>query len=91
MSTDIICLEVGYRRKTTLIRCIHTLVATGIEAVGRQYGLPVLFGLLTSETVAQAEARAGGAVGNKGHECAEAALAMISLLTRLKASSPSAP
>jgi len=87
----VICLGAVIRGETTHDRHINTAVATGIEAVGRQYGLPVLFGLHTCETVAQAEARAGGAVGNKGHECAEAALAMISLLSRLKASSPSAP
>ena len=84
----VLCLGAVIRGETTHDRHINTAVATGVEAVGRQYGIPVLFGLLTCETVAQAEARAGGAVGNKGHECAEAALSMISLLASLK--SPSA-
>lgn len=82
----VLCLGAVIRGETTHDRHINSAVATGIEAVGRQYGLPVLFGLLTCETIAQAEDRSGGAVGNKGHECAEAALAMISLLARLKTS-----
>ena len=81
----VLCLGAVIRGETTHDRHINTAVATGLESVGRQYGLPVLFGVLTCETVGQAEARAGGAVGNKGQECAEAALAMISLLAGLSA------
>jgi 6,7-dimethyl-8-ribityllumazine synthase len=45
--------------------------------------LPVGFGLLTTETVEQAEARAGGAMGNKGYEAMEAALTMADLIAGL--------
>ena len=79
----VICLGVVIRGETSHDRHINTAVATGIEALGRQHGLPVSFGVLTCETVAQAEARAGGAVGNKGEEAADAALAMIRLLASL--------
>ena len=79
----VICLGVVIRGETSHDRHINTAVATGIEAVARRYGLPVSFGVLTCETVAQAEARAGGAVGNKGEEATAAALAMIRLLASL--------
>jgi len=45
--------------------------------------VPVLFGVLTCETMEQALNRAGGRVGNKGAECAEAALQMVGLLNNL--------
>ena len=47
--------------------------------------LPVLFGVLTCETMEQALDRAGGRVGNKGSECAEAALHMVGLLKNFAA------
>ncbi|MBX9928160.1 MAG: 6,7-dimethyl-8-ribityllumazine synthase [Gemmatimonadaceae bacterium] len=48
-----------------------------------EYGVPVGFGLLTTDTVEQAEARAGGAHGNKGWDAALAALEMADLFARL--------
>ncbi len=56
----------------------------GIARVCERHGLPVGFGLLTCDTREQAEARAGGAVGNKGAEAALAALEMVLLLDRLR-------
>lgn len=76
----VLCLGAVIRGETTHDQHINTAVANGIETAGRQYGIPVLFGLLTCDTLKQAEARAGGDVGNKGAECAEAAIAMINLL-----------
>ena len=76
----VLCLGAVIRGETTHDQHINTAVANGIESVGRQYGIPILFGLLTCDTLGQAEARAGGDVGNKGAECAEAAIAMINLL-----------
>jgi 6,7-dimethyl-8-ribityllumazine synthase len=63
-------------------------VGQGIEATARRHGLPVPFGVLTCDTLAQAFARAAGSpadgfAGNKGAECAAAALEMISLLAAL--------
>ena len=49
----------------------------------RGHEVPVLMGVLTCNTYEQAEARAGGAVGNKGSECALAALEMASLLSKM--------
>ena len=46
-------------------------------------GVPVLFGVLTCDTLEQAIHRSGGNVGNKGRECANAALEMVDLLAKL--------
>ena len=79
----VLCLGAVIRGETSHDQHINTAVANGVERVGRQYGIPVLFGLLTCETRSQAEARAGGDVGNKGDECAKAAIAMMNLLEDL--------
>jgi 6,7-dimethyl-8-ribityllumazine synthase len=55
----------------------------GLAKVGLDYGLPVIFGVLTTDTVDQALERAGSGAGNKGFDTAIAALQMISLLGRL--------
>jgi len=52
--------------------------------VSRSHSLPIGFGLLTTDTLAQAEARAGGAAGNKGYEAAEAALITADLVRQLR-------
>ena len=55
----------------------------GLANVALAHRLPVGFGLLTTESLEQAQARAGGAAGNKGYEAAEAALATASVLAEL--------
>jgi len=57
----------------------------GLADLQREYGIPVGFGLLTTDNLAQAEARAGGAHGNKGWDAALAALEMVDLFSRLEA------
>lgn len=59
--------------------------ATGLAAVQRDYGVPVGFGVITTNDDAQAEARAGGAHGNKGWDAALAALEMADLFAGLDA------
>jgi len=61
--------------------------ARGISEVGRSTGVPTTFGLITANTREQAEARAGGAVGNRGEEAALAALELLALFARLRARS----
>jgi 6,7-dimethyl-8-ribityllumazine synthase len=53
--------------------------ANGITQVGLKFNKPVIFGVLTTQTLEQAEARAGGKHGNKGIEAAETALKMLLL------------
>ena len=57
----------------------------GVAEVAREYGLPVTFGVLTCDNLAQARERAGGAAGNKGEDAALAALEMAELVARLSA------
>lgn len=57
--------------------------AEGVARVALEQDLPVTFGVLTVDTMEQAEARAGGAEGNKGEEAALAALEMVGLLRSL--------
>lgn len=57
----------------------------GISEVGLKYCLPVIFGVLTTDTVDQALERAGSGAGNKGFDTAVAALQMVALMDRLRA------
>ena len=57
----------------------------GLANVGLKYSLPVIFGVLTTDTIDQALERAGSGTGNKGFDTAVAALQMIALLDRLRA------
>jgi 6,7-dimethyl-8-ribityllumazine synthase len=50
--------------------------ARGLQQVALETGVPVAFGLLTTDTLEQAEARAGGSAGNKGYDAAMAAIEM---------------
>jgi 6,7-dimethyl-8-ribityllumazine synthase len=60
-------------------------VTDGVREVMRETGVPVAFGVLTTDDVEQALARAGGADGNKGAEVALAAIEMVRLLERVRA------
>ena len=76
------------RGETTHDQHINRAVSLQLARLAVRYRLPVLFGLLTCETLEQALARAGGTMGNKGSECAAAALEMASLLRKLSPSEP---
>jgi 6,7-dimethyl-8-ribityllumazine synthase len=79
----VLCLGAVIRGETTHDQHINRAVSLGIMEAGLRSGVPVLFGILTCDTVEQAIHRAGGNVGNKGMECAEAALRMANLLSQL--------
>jgi 6,7-dimethyl-8-ribityllumazine synthase len=64
--------------------------ARGLAEVGVRYRLPVTFGVLTTETMEQALARAGGPAGNKGFEAAEAAIRAADALAQLGGADASA-
>ena len=80
---SVLCLGAIIRGETSHDRHIANAVGHGIEATARAQGLPVLFGVLTCDTLAQAMSRAGGEAGNKGEECAASAIEMISLMPQL--------
>jgi 6,7-dimethyl-8-ribityllumazine synthase len=91
----VICLGAVIRGETTHDRHINRAVSTSLCEIGVHYGLPVLFGILTCETLEQAIARSGGQaattgkdqpdahLGNKGVDCAKAALEMVDLMAKL--------
>ncbi|MBI2966833.1 MAG: 6,7-dimethyl-8-ribityllumazine synthase [Bacteroidetes bacterium] len=72
----IICLGCLIKGETPHFNYISSAVAHGIMNVGLQLGIPVIFGVLTTNNFRQAAARAGGKHGNKGSEAAETALRM---------------
>ena len=80
----VICLGAVIRGETTHDQHINRAVSVGLSRAGLDTGVPVLFGVLTCDTLEQAIHRSGGNVGNKGRECALAALEMVSLLARLE-------
>ena len=79
----ILCLGAVVRGETSHDQHINRGVSLAISQIALQFDLPVLFGILTCESMEQALDRAGGKHGNKGSECAEAALHMIGLLKNL--------
>jgi 6,7-dimethyl-8-ribityllumazine synthase len=87
----VICLGAVIRGETAHFELVAGEAARGIAEVSRDTGIPIIFEVLATEDLAQAEARAGGAHGNKGWEAAEAALEMADLLDSLPRSIPSTP
>jgi 6,7-dimethyl-8-ribityllumazine synthase len=79
----VICLGAVIRGETTHDQHINRAVSTAITQIALNTNIPVLFGVLTCETMEQAIHRAGGNVGNKGAECAEAAIQMAGLMKNL--------
>ena len=59
-------------------------VSKGIAHIGLETGIPVMFGILTTDSIEQALERAGTKAGNKGFDCAEGAIEMINLLKEIK-------
>jgi 6,7-dimethyl-8-ribityllumazine synthase len=71
------------RGDTPHFEYVCTECARGLAQAAAEFDVPVGFGVLTTDNDAQAEARAGGDMGNKGHEAAMAALEMADLFDRL--------
>ncbi len=78
-----LCLGAVIRGETTHDQHINRQVSLSLGQTSLETGVPVLFGVLTCNSLEQAIHRAGGNVGNKGIECAEAALEMANLLKKL--------
>jgi 6,7-dimethyl-8-ribityllumazine synthase len=75
----VVCVGCVVRGETPHFDFVAGEAARGIGEVARLTGRPVTFGVITADTMAQAEARSGGAVGNKGEEAALAALGLCQL------------
>ena len=75
----VICLGCVIQGETRHFDFICNAVANGITNVGLMYNKPVIFGVLTTNTLKQAQERAGGKHGNKGVEAAVTAVKMVAL------------
>jgi 6,7-dimethyl-8-ribityllumazine synthase len=80
----VLALGCVIRGETPHFEFVSLGTTIGLEAVARESGTPVAFGLLTTDDGDQARARAGGAKGNKGEEAALAVLEMCTLRETLR-------
>ena len=80
----VICLGVVIRGATTHYELVSAHAAAGIASASQQTGVPVIFGVLTTENIEQAWERAGTKAGNNGAHAAQAAIEMATLLRRLQ-------
>lgn len=79
----VICLGAVIRGSTSHYDYVCNEVSKGIAAVSLETGIPVMFGVLTTENIEQAIERAGSKAGNKGSECAEGAIEMVNLIREM--------
>lgn len=79
----VICLGAVIRGSTSHYDYVCNEVSKGIAAVSLESGIPVMFGVLTTENIEQAIERAGSKAGNKGSECAEGAIEMVNLIREM--------
>ena len=79
----VVCLGAVIRGDTPHFEYVAGEASRGIARASYETGVPVLFGVLTTETLEQALERAGGAHGNKGAEAAEGAIEMARLVRAL--------
>lgn len=76
----VICVGAVIRGDTTHYDYVCSEVSKGIAQISLSTGVPVLFGVLTTENIEQALARAGSKAGNKGYDCALSAIEMVNLM-----------
>ena len=79
----VICLGAVIRGSTSHYDYVCNEVSKGIAHVSLETGVPVMFGVLTTENIEQAIERSGTKAGNKGSDCAESAIEMVNLLREL--------
>ena len=82
----VICLAAVIRGATPHFEYVSAEVTKGIAQVSLESGVPVIYGVVTADTIEQAIERAGTKMGNKGGDAAQTALEMASLLDRLPSS-----
>lgn len=78
----VICLGAVIRGATPHFDFVANEAAKGIAMAGMDADLPIIFGILTTDTIEQAIERAGTKAGNKGADCAMTAIEMVNLLGR---------
>lgn len=87
----VVCLGCIIRGETPHFDYIASAVAHGIARAAQDTGVPMTFGVLTTNTYDEALARAGGGSGNKGCEAAEAAIDIARVVHKLRSGAGSAP
>ena len=80
----LICLGAVIRGATAHFDFVAGGAANGISSVAQETGVPIIFGVITTETIDQAIERAGTKMGNKGFEAAGAAIEMADLMGKLR-------
>jgi len=80
----IICLGAVIRGSTPHFDYVSAEVSKGIAVVSLETGVPVIFGVLTTDSIEQAIERAGTKAGNKGWSAAMAAVEMVNLMEALE-------
>lgn len=80
----VICLGTVIRGSTPHFDYIAAEVSKGVSRVSQETGLPVIFGVITADTIEQAVERAGTKDGNKGRDAAMSAIEMVNLLPKIK-------
>ena len=83
-SDAIICVGTIIRGSTPHFEYIASEVAKGVAKISLDTGLPVIFGIITADTIEQAIERAGTKEGNKGQDAALSAIEMVNLLSQIK-------
>lgn len=81
----VICLGAVIRGSTSHYDYVCSEVSKGIAHISLTSGLPVMFGVLTTDNIEQAIERAGSKAGNKGYECALGAIEMANLMREMNA------
>lgn len=79
----VICVGAVIRGDTSHYDYVCNEVSKGVAQVGLSSGIPVLFGVITTENIEQAIARAGSKAGNKGYDCALSAVEMVNLMRQI--------
>lgn len=79
----VICLGAVIRGATSHYDYVCNEVSKGVAQVSLQTGIPVMFGVVTTENIEQAVERAGTKAGNKGYDCALGAIEMVNLMKQL--------
>ena len=79
----VICLGAVIRGSTTHYDYVCNEVSKGVAHISLDTGIPVMFGILTTENIEQAIERAGTKAGNKGYDCALSAIEMINLIKEI--------
>ena len=80
----VICVGAVIRGSTSHYDYVCNEVSKGIAAVSLESGIPVMFGVLTTENIEQAIERAGTKAGNKGYDCALGVIEMVNLIREIE-------